>query len=392
MKRRITAVFTSMALLLYVVIGVTNAEGGVVSAKEIASAIEVLAEQELQEEIPADAEMYVEKKFPAIKKIIELSKEELSLEEINLGNTSIGNPFIIYDLDSQKQPEKIYFPVIDNNSDKVVYVITVIGTTSGWTYEVKTDMVEELNQLKYSENSALIYIEGAELKGMTSQKEISFETDVEKDVDKKTFADKVSEVTNEAVIEKVNTQEVRSKDVKAKSTNYFSDLGYYYLVLQRSQGQGNHGLCWAAAVATISNYIKDTSLKATQVANAMGIGYDDGANLWQAQDALIKQGLYFKRRTSYAPFDLVKTNIQRKSPIYMSGDGYNSEGKLVGHAITIYGYKEVVGEQCLMIWDSASNGNQGDTYIISYNGASTVFSSVPNSAVYTWNGTLLNYK
>lgn len=199
------------------------------------------------------------------------------------------------------------------------------------------------------------------------------------------------ETTSETVVEKIDTQEVRTKDVRAKSTAASTDLGYYYLILQRAKGQGNYGLCWAAAIATISNYKRDTYLTAKQVTNAIGIGYNDGATLSQAQDAMRKQGLYFTRRREYAPFDLVKMNIQNRSPLYISGVGY-SNGTLVGHATTIYGYKEVAGEQCLMIWDSASNGNKGDSYMVSYNGASTVFFSDQNSAVYTWNGTLLEYK
>lgn len=35
---------------------------------------------------------------------------------------------------------------------------------------------------------------------------------------------------------------------------------------------------------------------------------------------------------------------------------------------------------------------KGDSYVVSYNGAATVFSSSAASTVYTWNGTLLNYK
>lgn len=45
-----------------------------------------------------------------------------------------------------------------------------------------------------------------------------------------------------------------------------------------------------------------------------------------------------------------------------------------------------------MIWDSAANANKGDSYVVSYNGAATVFFSSAASTVYTWNGTLLNYK
>lgn len=151
-------------------------------------------------------------------------------------------------------------------------------------------------------------------------------------------------------------------------------------------------MCWAAAITTISNYKNNTNLTAMQVADIAGMDYEKGAYLSQAQVAMRNAGLYFRMRNSYLAFDSVKSNIRGKSPIYIAGAGHTNNGESVGHAITIYGYKEVVGEQCLMVWDSASNGNRGDSYIVSYNGASTVYSSAQNSTVYTWNGTLSNYK
>ena len=43
--------------------------------------------------------------------------------------------------------------------------------------------------------------------------------------------------------------------------------------------QGNYGLCWAACVATIVNYKKNLSLTAKNVADRVGIGYNEGANI-----------------------------------------------------------------------------------------------------------------
>lgn len=226
---------------------------------------------------------------------------------------------------------------------------------------------------------------------MSSEKEMSLVSGHEESISKKEFPEKVAEVTDGLQMEKVDPELNFSKEIKAKSTAASSDLGYYYLILQNSKGQGNYGLCWAAAVATITNYMQDKNISAKNVADKMKIGYNTGATLSEAQDALRKYGLYFVRRSEYATFDLVKMNINRKSPIYMTGVGI-SNNSAVGHATTIYGYREVVGEQCLMIWDSAANANKGDSYVVSYNGAATVFSSSAASTVYTWNGTLLNYK
>ncbi len=389
MKKRITALVMSVALLFNVVIGV-NTETKTINAMEKCSNISLI-EQELKEEIPKTAQEFIKKKFPSIKKVVEQSKEELSLEGKDVINVHIDRPFIIYDLDSSKQSEKVYFPISSNISDEIEYIVSVIGTTDGWGYEVRTDMVDKLNQLGYNKNIMVLYIENQELKAMSSEKEMSLVSGHEESISKKEFPEKVAEVTDGLQMEKVDTELNCSKEIKAKSTAASSDLGYYYLILQNSKGQGNYGLCWAAAVATITNYMQDKNISAKNVADKMKIGYNTGATLSEAQDALRKYGLYFVRRSEYATFDLVKMNINRKSPIYMTGVGI-SNNSAVGHATTIYGYREVVGEQCLMIWDSAANANKGDSYVVSYNGAATVFSSSAASTVYTWNGTLLNYK
>lgn len=283
MKKRITALVMSVALLFNVVIGV-NTETKTINAMEKCSNISLI-EQELKEEIPKTAQEFIKKKFPSIKKVVEQSKEELSLEGKDVINVHIDRPFIIYDLDSSKQSEKVYFPISSNISDEIEYIVSVIGTTDGWGYEVRTDMVDKLNQLGYNKNIMVLYIENQELKAMSSEKEMSLVSGHEESISKKEFPEKVAEVTDGLQMEKVDTELNCSKEIKAKSTAASSDLGYYYLILQNSKGQGNYGLCWAAAVATITNYMQDKNISAKNVADKMKIGYNTGATLSEAQDA-----------------------------------------------------------------------------------------------------------
>lgn len=42
------------------------------------------------------------------------------------------------------------------------------------------------------------------------------------------------------------------------------------------QTQGNYGLCWAASIATIANYLNGTNYTAMQIADKEGIGYNKG--------------------------------------------------------------------------------------------------------------------
>ena len=105
MKKRITALVMSVALLFNVVIGV-NTETKTINAMEKCSNISLI-EQELKEEIPKTAQEFIKKKFPSIKKVVEQSKEELSLEGKDVINVHIDRPFMI--LTPVNSPRKCIF-------------------------------------------------------------------------------------------------------------------------------------------------------------------------------------------------------------------------------------------------------------------------------------------
>lgn len=351
--------------------------------------------ENLEDDISDSSKTYIKMKFSDIVKTMKTATEEFNIEKNKLKNVELGDPFVIYDLDTSVQNEEIYYPVISIDFQEVVFVITVIGTTCGWEHSIGTDMVEELNELDYAKKDEVVFFECNDvITGQSVSQKINFSNNMcTKELSEDDFVDQAKAVLEQPhEFEKVDIEKAQDKIVPDGSTSFVSELGYFYLVLQNSKGQGNYNLCWAAAIATIVNYRKDMNVTAKQVADKVGIDYNRGAYLTEAQNALRKYNLYFTRRTEYTPFDLVKLNINQYSPMYMSGSGYNSSGQLVGHAVTIYGYREISGARYLMIWDSASDGNKGDTYMVSYNNASTVFSSTANTTVYAWNGTLLNYK
>lgn len=97
--------------------------------------------------------------------------------------------------------------------------------------------------------------------------------------------------------------------------------------------QGNYGLCWACTVGTITNFMTGRNLTGKNVADMMGIGYDDGANINQICTALGRYGLSFKVYNNRLPFNQVKNNINADKPFGICLSTYNA-----GHAITGYGY------------------------------------------------------
>lgn len=97
--------------------------------------------------------------------------------------------------------------------------------------------------------------------------------------------------------------------------------------------QGNYGLCWACTVGTITNFMTGRNLTGKNVADMMGIGYDDGATIDQIRTALGRYGLSFSVYNNRLPFSQVKNNINADKPFGICLSTYNA-----GHAITGYGY------------------------------------------------------
>lgn len=97
--------------------------------------------------------------------------------------------------------------------------------------------------------------------------------------------------------------------------------------------QGNYGLCWAACVATIVNYKKNLSLTAINVADRVGIGYDDGANIIEITDALGEYGLTYSYNAGKAPWSNSKAKLQADRPFIIA-----LTSEIGGHALTVYGF------------------------------------------------------
>lgn len=101
--------------------------------------------------------------------------------------------------------------------------------------------------------------------------------------------------------------------------------------------QGNYGVCWAAALASVGQYRTGIVKTPFEVADYMGIGYDDGGNAYDIQEAL--QSIYGVTATIVGGA-LSTTQLKQ----YLT-NGYGIVGSFftadysAGHAVGINGYK-----------------------------------------------------
>ena len=90
--------------------------------------------------------------------MLEVVKDFLDVFKIipsNLNNLTIGAPFMIYDLDLNKQDGIFYYPVFDN--DKVILNVSIMVLTSRLAISIDQQMVSQLNSINYVAGSCIFY-------------------------------------------------------------------------------------------------------------------------------------------------------------------------------------------------------------------------------------------
>lgn len=149
-------------------------------------------------------------------------------------------------------------------------------------------------------------------------------------------------------------------------------------VLQQDQKGTERGLCWAATTATIVNYRSGKKqLEAYNVADYMGIGYDQGGTLNDIKNAIGHYGFSYTAVQQQISLNNVISMIDAKKPIAMCA--YASAG---GHAVTIVGYSNATNNQTVTIWNSGNHQMQTCTYQSS--GTSFTYGGYK----FTWYGTV----
>lgn len=216
-----------------------------------------------------------------VKSVLISCKDEFDMDAERGSELLIGKPFVVYDESKSIQDEILYYPVAESDSNKVVAVISLMNTSVGWQYCIDSDWADELNQWNYmdSKEDFIFYYKDGSLVAETSNSENQKSKNILKsqDLDHKSFENKKQIVKAKMRNwRKIDVEENRkSKSVLKYTPTVTDELGYFYCNMPEAQGQGNNGICWAASVATVVNYRTGTSYTAKNVADKMGIGYNE---------------------------------------------------------------------------------------------------------------------
>lgn len=327
--------------------------------------------------VPNDAAQYIQEKYSDIVELAKLYQEAFQLDGTTLHDLTIGEPYVILDLDETQQDELYYYPILDAE-DKIILVVSVMGTTEGWNLSISTEMTEELNNIEYVENN-FVFLE-SEDNIVAESKDDAIVIEGEENEIIEEYTDLDYDELVEEVSEKIDEQFVKTDILEEEET---CDMLYGYTrgfratstsaskvcSLYNPKGQGAYGMCWAASVATIANYIKGTNRSAQSICLLMEIGLNDGATISQSATALNKLGVYYAAHPlSIMSWTLIKKNINNKYPILVAAKSGSK-----GHMVTLYGYQELYTNY-IQIWNSGLNGGAGGSQVIQFKSSGSTFS------------------
>lgn len=331
----------------------------------VCNAVDVYAD--ITSVIPNDAVEYARTRLNALSSTVVNNQKDFDIDVSKNSKFEIGTPYVIYSVkDNGNQDEIYYMPVIQDNS--ICMVLNVIPCDESYTVSLEKGMSDQLNSIDYqNDNTYIFYFQND---GLYAENEKSTQlidsstTYFESSEGNQTNSIEFGRLSYNEKINKINKSYAKnnisrtpncSLNVKNFGRGFSTNKGG--IVKLNTSGctvsQGNYGLCWAASVATTVrylNYSKYSSLTAKQVADKMGIGYNDGGTDLEIKNALKKYGQTYKNKTGQLTFLELQNNIAHEYPLIMVCRSSSD-----GHAVTCVGYTTYGGIKQVTFWNSGND-------------------------------------
>ncbi len=374
MKKKVTCILFSIGLVLQYILSPAFTINAQQEGKELDY------KKFVEEELSKKATQYLKGEMETIRQLLITCENDFDVDKDVAERLQLGTPFIIYNVEQNNQEDSFYYPLVDIKNNNIIAILSLVNTTTGWTYTINKDWAKELSDCNYLNKDYLFY---------QSEDNFIAESDSECVVlggeDSGSDFKDIAYNDKKRIIAK-SMKNRRKLDVKEERKNrkikygYSPAIrkesgGYYYCKLYNAKGQGpgKNPLCWAASAATAINYRKGTNYDAGDILVALNYANNDGRDIDVINEALTTYGLNYKYIRYTPKRGVIRKSIEKKYPVIIAGkNSYIG----AGHAVTVYGYRDVGTNHYLMIWDSALNNGKGGMSMTLRNGTDIVFTTI----------------
>ena len=226
----------------------------------------------IMEYISEDANVHAKENYQLVLKIV-LDREDLYGITGSVDEFKLCEPYIVYDVEKEVQDPLFYFQISDSN-ENIVLVMAVFYTEDRWSNSISKDISEELNSSNYLDEECLIYGDSDDICIEKSNGKIQEENVDGKEIEEfvnKSFSQKKKEFKNnyetdfDVQYEKADLTKILDVSGFKSSSRTSILLDTDNAVVDQKINGSQRGICWAATVATIYNYIKDRKITAKYV-------------------------------------------------------------------------------------------------------------------------------
>ncbi|MDD3224537.1 MAG: papain-like cysteine protease family protein [Clostridium sp.] len=301
----------------------------------------------LTTQVPSDVTNFTLKHFKEELSVIEKNSDKYGFNSNEVPNFKLGEAFNIYFYEKNKLVTSNYYcyPVLYNNVVKGIFSISK-NLDGKYTGALSRSFADKLQQLSTNNNYSfrIVSING-DLFAINSNKAILIHKNEDK-VLKSSGIITSSEIN--AINKGITNNNTRESSVYANSENSISqsyELSEDDVTDSNSLNvpivlQGQHPWCWAATCASIINYLKGTSLKATNVVKYIyGSVVDEGGSEAQICKSYSHWGVSSKVQNGTLSYSTFKNYIDNKEPVNGIFQYEDDNGEVEGHSMSMIGYE-----------------------------------------------------
>lgn len=301
--------------------------------------------------------------------VIECVKEQFELSSVDFENLEYSNPIYAYDYTANGvQYNSEFIPIKDNNS--LIGWVIKATTDNDVVYQFSNAFVQQVNSITtqttkfafiYDQNSSYLY-NGTQLYKLE---------DISMLVEYRVVLTDISLLDNTNI--KLNNIAAKyDLQYTAPNVNTRTPIYYECSVPFISQNPPSN-MCWAASVASITNYLKKTNYTAVSVAKkwfgaTAYADYNKGLSLGLQDDVLKTYGISYTYKNKVPSDGVIFKNIYNGYPVLATfkwSNGY--------HDVVIYGINNIGGYLYVMdpeygFCGTTYTASVGHRYVSGYSG------------------------
>lgn len=358
----------------------------------------------------ADIEACIERDYGFLMHHFLDNPERYGIDPASPSELSLLSPVAFSETGEGNHAQVVYLPIVDG-TNRVMAIFTVMKEKGRISAALGTDFAPLLNQsVDENESELLLLQDGDDLLAVSADGDVfslhgentvpdsAYRSFVEgdcvlsPDTDSDYAVLRLDEINDaltalaEDSLQQQEVQERKSNVLRSgpvvTGENDLSNYRPYDIVDQNVNGQ-QHGLCWAAVVASMCRFEKPNtwgSLTAQNVADYMEIGYDDGGTNNEA-----KAALQHYLGSPYVPTIMnvlsqadIATVIDNIDPAYLQCRRPNGFLRYEYHAVALTGYLFADTQIAVQIMDPAYECFK----LATYNGSNWTFPF--GTYTYTW--------